>query len=65
MTLRLTQAQDEALTRLAAVDGVSKQEAAVRAITEADARRAHEMKVADASLRARSRYADLIERLGR
>jgi hypothetical protein len=65
MTLRLTDEQDRALELLARVDGVSKQEAAVRAITEAAARRVHEDQVRDLSVAARERYADLLDRLGR
>lgn len=65
MTLRLSDEQDLALEALARADGVSKQEAAVRAITEAAARRVHEDTVRDLSLAARTRYADLLERLGR
>jgi hypothetical protein len=65
MTLRLTQAQDEVLTRLAAADGVSKQEAVLRAIAEAYARRSREDNVAELSARARTRYGVLIDRLGR
>lgn len=65
MTLRLSDEQDSALDALARADGVSKQEAAVRAITEAAARRVHEETVRELSLTARTRYADLLERLGR
>ena len=39
MTLRLTDEQDRALTLLAEADGISKQEAACRAIIDAVARR--------------------------
>lgn len=49
---------------LAEADGVSKQEATIRAIHEVAARRGHEVRVADASKRVRVRYADVIERLG-
>jgi hypothetical protein len=65
MTLRLTDEQDRALTLLAEADGVSKQEAAVRAITESAARRGHADEVAALSASARERYADLLDRLGR
>lgn len=65
MTLRLTEEQDDALTVLAETDGVSKQEAAVRAITEAAARRVHDGKVRELSAAGRERYADLLDRLGR
>lgn len=39
MTLRLTPEQDATLAQIAAVDGVSKHEAAVRAIEDAASRR--------------------------
>lgn len=65
MTLRLTPEDERALTALAEAEGVSKQEATVRAIREAAARRGHEARVSDLSARGRERYADLLERLGR
>jgi len=65
MTLRLTEEQERALTLLAEADGVSKQEATVRAITEAAARRVHDAKVQELSAVARERYGDLLDRLGR
>ncbi len=65
MTLRLTDDDERVLTGLAAADGISKQEATVRAIREAAARREHSSLVAVLSADARGRYADLLERLGR
>jgi hypothetical protein len=65
MTVRLTEEQERALALLAEVDGVSEQEATVRAIVETAARRVHESKVRDLSSAARTRYADLFDRLGR
>ena len=65
MTLRLTDDDERALAELAAADGVSKQEATVRAIREAAARRSHQTKVSELSAHARVRYADLLDRLGR
>ena len=65
MTLRLTEEQDRALELLAQAQGVSKQEAAVRAITDAAARRVHDERVQELSAAARERYADLLDRLGR
>lgn len=65
MTLRLTEEQERALALLAEADGVSKQEAIVRAITEAAARRVHDTRVRELSAAARERYADLLDRLGR
>lgn len=64
MTLRLTDEQDRALEALARAEGISKQEAAVRAITDAAARRLHEEQVSALSLSARQRYAELLDRLG-
>jgi len=64
MTLRLTEEQERALTLLAEADGVSKQEATVRAITEAPARPGHDAKVQELSAVARERYGDLLDRLG-
>lgn len=64
MTLRLSECDERALTALAKADGVSKHEATIRAIHEVAERRGHQAQVADASQRVRSRYADVIERLG-
>ena len=65
MTLRLSQDDERALVALAESEGVSKQEATVRAIREAAARRGHEDRVRDLSARGRERYAELLKRLGR
>ena len=65
MTLRLTEEQDRALTLLAEADGVSKQEAACRAIVDAAAHRTHDARVRGLSARTRGRYADLLDRLAR
>lgn len=65
MTLRLNPEDERVLTALAEADGVSKQEATVRAIREAAARRGHEDRVRVLSAAGRERYADLLERLGR
>ncbi|MGB7963653.1 MAG: CopG family transcriptional regulator [Propionicimonas sp.] len=65
MTLRLEPEDEKALALLAEAEGVSKQEATVRAIREAAARRVREDKVRTLSASARSRYADLLDRLGR
>lgn len=64
MTLRLTPEDEQALTLLAEADGVSKQEATVRAIHEAAARRLRRDTIADLSAAARTRYADVLDRLG-
>lgn len=63
MTLRLTPEDEQALTLLAEAQGVSKQEATVRAIHEAAARRLRRDKVSALSAAARGRYADLLDRL--
>lgn len=65
MTLRLTPEDERALTLLAEAEGVSKQEATVRAIRDAAARRLRRDKVATLSEAARDRYADLLDRLGK
>lgn len=64
MTLRLGPEDERALALLAEADGVSKQEATVRAIREAASRRLRRDKVAALSMTARDRYADLLDRLG-
>ncbi|MFC9764801.1 CopG family transcriptional regulator [Rhodococcus jostii] len=63
MTLRLTEEQERALTLLADAQGVSKQEATVRAIVEAAARHTHDERVRVLSRRGRDRYAALLDRL--
>jgi predicted transcriptional regulator len=65
MTLRLTDEDEQALTLLAEAQGISKQEATVRAIRDAAARRVHEDRVRELSAQARDRYAEVLERLGR
>lgn len=64
MTLRLTPDDERALALLAEAEGVSKQEATVRAIREAASRRVRQDKVGELSASARARYADLLDRLG-
>lgn len=65
MTLRLTPEDERLLASLAEAEGVSRHEATLRAIRDAAARQGHEARVADLSARARERYADVLERLGR
>lgn len=65
MTLRLTDEDEQSLALLAQAQGISKQEATVRAIRDAAARWAHEDHVRELSAKARARYADVLERLGR
>lgn len=64
MTLRLEPEDEKALALLAEAEGVSKQEATVRAIRAAAARHVREDKVRRLSAAARERYADLLDRLG-
>jgi hypothetical protein len=63
MTLRLTDEQEHALALLAESEGVSKQEATVRAIMEAASRKVRSDRIADLSTAGRARYADLLARL--
>lgn len=65
MTLRLSEDDERALASLAESEGISRHEATIRAIHEAAARRGRERSVSDASARARARYADVLDRLGR
>ena len=65
MTLRLTPDDERVLAQLATEDGISRQEAIIRAIHEVAARRGHERDVRALSAAARDRYADLLDRLGR
>lgn len=65
MTLRLNEQQERALTALAEADGISKQEAAVRAIVDAADRRVHVDRVREGSASGRERYGALLDRLAR
>ncbi|RZQ63579.1 CopG family transcriptional regulator [Amycolatopsis suaedae] len=64
MTLRLTEEQERALALLAEADGVSKHEAAVRAITATAARRVQTERI-QLSREGRERYGSLLGRLAR
>lgn len=64
MTLRLTPEDERVLAQLAEDDGISRHEATLRAIREQAACRGHERDVRELSAAARTRYSDLIERLG-
>lgn len=64
MTLRLNPDDEHALALLAEADGVSRQEATVRAIREAASHRLRADKIRNLSAGARERYADLLDRLG-
>ena len=65
MTLRLTDDDERVLAELAAQDGISRQEATIRAIHETAARRGHQSAVRALSMQGRARYADLLDRLGK
>ncbi len=65
MTLRLTPDDERLLAALAEAEGVSRHEAALRAIRDAASRHAHEAKVDELSVRAGERYGDVLDRLGR
>lgn len=64
MTLRLTEDDERVLTALAEADGISRQEATIRAIHEVAQRRGHVQAVANSSARVRNRCSELLERLG-
>lgn len=64
MTLRLTDEQDAALTKLAKAEGVSKNEAALRAILDKASRTSREQLVATALDDTLNRYASTLKRLG-
>lgn len=63
MNLRLTEDQDRALTTLAEAEGVSKQEAAVRAILDRAARIAREKEVRILARETIEEYRSLLDRL--
>ncbi|WP_419553994.1 hypothetical protein [Candidatus Poriferisodalis sp.] len=64
MTLRLTDDEQEALRRRAALDGTSMQEAARRAVREYVAKAEHRDRVAVAADSIMDRHADALRRLG-
>lgn len=63
MTLRLTDEQDAALTQLASAQGISKNEAAARAIEEKAARISREEEVRRLTREAIEQYGPLLDRL--
>ena len=65
MMLRWTDEDERVLTNLTEADGISRQDAVIRAIREVAARRDHERRVSGSFARARARYADALDRLGR
>jgi predicted transcriptional regulator len=64
MTLRLSDDETEALRAQAEAEERSMQDVARAAVREYVDRHAHEASVRDASSRLRSRYADVLRRLG-
>jgi predicted transcriptional regulator len=64
MTLRLTDEADAALTRLAKAQGISKNEAALRAIIDREARIDREELLESALADTLSRYSSSLKRLG-
>ncbi len=65
MTLRLSEAEQEALQRRAVAEGISMQEAARRAVREYVARAEHRDRVARSAERVMTAHAEALERLGR
>ena len=64
MTLRLTDDEQEALRQLAAVEGISMQEAARRAVRDYVSRSQHRDRVADAADRIMEAHANALDQLG-
>ncbi len=64
MTLRLTDAEQEALRARAEVEGISMQEAARRAVREFVARSDHRDRVSRAAERVMDTHSDALRRLG-
>lgn len=65
LNLRMTESQDRALAELARSQGLSKNEAAVRAIAAAWARQRHEGEVRALAHHAVERYGQLLGRLAK
>lgn len=63
LNLRLSDKQDQFLTELAHIQGVSKNEAVLRAIEEAWIRQAQQREVRQLSEDAVKRYSSLLDRL--
>lgn len=63
MNLRLDDEQDRVLTALAEAEGVSKNEAAIRAIMDRAARLTREARVREATDEVIERYGPLLDRL--
>jgi uncharacterized protein (DUF1778 family) len=63
MTLRLTDEQDRMLSELAAAEGISKQDAVVRAIAERSSRVVKDAEVRRLAREAIRDYGPLLDRL--
>ncbi|EFV14862.1 hypothetical protein [Segniliparus rugosus] len=63
MTLRLTEEQDRMLTDLAAREGLSKQEAVIRAIADRASRLSRDSEIRSVTRKAILRYGPLLDRL--
>jgi len=64
MTLRTDEQLDRALTELAELEGLSKQEVVRRAVLERRDRLAHRTRVVDVATQAAEEYAEALHRLG-
>ena len=64
MTLRLTDAEQDALRERAQREGISMQDAVRRAVRDYVAMGEHRDRVADAAARVMAAHADALERLG-
>ena len=64
MTLRTEKVHDEAIARLAEREGISKNEAVLRAVQRADAATSIDEDVMAAYARASVEYRDALDRLG-
>lgn len=65
MTLRLSEAEQQALKRRAVAEGISMQEAVRRAVREYVTRAEHRDRVARSAERVMNVHAEALERLGR
>jgi predicted transcriptional regulator len=65
MTLRTDPELEKALTALAQAEGASRQEIIRRAVLDRYERQGHRAQVEGSSDRLRTRWADVLERLGR
>lgn len=64
MTLRTDDELDQALTELAAAEGISKQEVVRRAVLARRDTLGHDARVADASARMLEKWGPVLDRLG-